>query len=172
MKLQHAESFGGPFIILPRNLVGSWVRDMGDHPTPDEGLYGKACHLDNPGYICAVPLQGTEVISITEDPSDIFWVPRKSGGLIIQWLAADSLEDLIAFGERVADNRDQWDETLEFEVPDSEVRIMDSCGFETDDQPKIDITLVPGLYQIKAALGEDETTMATVFEITRQSAPS
>ena len=172
MDLKAATSFGGPFVILPRNLTTALVEEIGTSPTPDEGIYEQVCHVGTLGFMRSVPFQGIEVISIAEHPDDIFWVPRQSGGLIIQWIAADSLEGLIAFGKQVADRRNHWQETLEFEILDAEMRIMDSCGFETDGQPKIDVTLPHGRYRINAAYEEDEDTMAMIFEITLQNAQS
>ncbi|MEJ6579276.1 MAG: Imm21 family immunity protein [Akkermansiaceae bacterium] len=172
MDLKAATSFGGPFVILPRSLTSAWAQEIGDSPTPDEGLYEQVCHVGSLSFMRAIPFQGIEVISIAEQPDDIFWVPQPSGGLIIQWIAADSLEGLIVFSRQAADRRIHWQETLEFEIVESEIRIMDSCGFETDDQPKIDVTLAPGRYQINAAYEEDDDNMAMIFKISLVSQAS
>ena len=47
------------------------------------------------------------------------------------------------------------------------MRIMDSCGFDGDGQPKIDCVLDPGEYRINATYAEDDDTMATVFQLTK-----
>jgi hypothetical protein len=78
-----------------------------------------------------------------------------------------TLEDLVAFGQKVA-AADQWQETLEFTIADPELQIMDSCGFDGDDQPKIAILVEPGEYQIAATYAEDENTMATVFRLIKK----
>lgn len=113
-----------------------------------------------------ISFQGTQILRVAEMPDDLFWILSDSGGLIIQWVGADSLEQLVDFGRKVAE-ANAWQESLEFDVEDAAIRIMDSCGFEGDGQPKIDVQLAPGRYQVEAAYAENENTMATLFRLTQ-----
>jgi len=61
-------------------------------------------------------------------------------------------------------------ESLEIEVLTEEIRIMDSCGFDGDDQPKIDALIEPGIYQVQATYEKGSDTWATVFQLTRINA--
>lgn len=162
--METATSFGGPFVLLPKRLAGEWSKAIGDNPEPESGLYGEVC--DSQDFMHLISFEGVTVVRIAEDPSDLFWIPTDRGGLVLQWVGADSLDDLIAFGEKVVATN-EWQETLEFTIADSELRIMDSCGFDGDDQPKIDFSIDPGKYQISATYAEDDHTMATVFRLTR-----
>ena len=95
--MQTATSFGGPFVVLPRRLVSAWVTGIGDRPEQDRGLYGKVCGPHS--HMHVIHFHGTDVLRVAEDPGDLYWVPRDGGGLIVQWIAADSLGELIEFGK-------------------------------------------------------------------------
>jgi hypothetical protein len=163
--MKTATSFGGPFILLPKKLAGEWSKALGDSPEPDSGLYGEVCRSED--FMHLISFQGVTLVRIAEVPSDLFWIPTDQGGLIVQWVGADSIDDLVAFGQKIAASN-EWQERLEFTVLDREIRIMDSCGFDGDGQPKIDISIDPGVYQIVAAYAEDDDTMATVFQLTKK----
>lgn len=163
--MEAATSFGGPFVLLPKRLADEWSKAIGDNPEPDSGLYGEVCGSEN--FMHLISFEGSVVIRIAEEPSDLFWLPTDRGGFILQWVGADSLDDLLAFGQKVA-AANEWQETLDFTIVDLELRLMDSCGFDGDDQPKIDISIDPGEYQITATYAEDDHTMATVFELTKK----
>lgn len=111
--------------------------------------------------------QGVSVVRIADEPGDLFWIPTDRGGLVLQWVGADSLDDLAGFGQKVA-AADDWQETLDFTITDPELRIMDSCGFDGDDQPKIDFRVAPGEYRLTARYVEDDDTKATVFRLTKK----
>ena len=162
--METATSFGGPFVLLPKILANQWSKAIGDNPEPDSGLYGEVCGSED--FMHLISFQGRTVVRIAEEPGDLFWIPTDQGGLVLQWVGADSLDDLVAFGQKVAGTND-WQETLEFTISDPELRIMDSCGFDGDDQPKIDLSIDPGEYQISATYSEDENTMVTVFQLTK-----
>ena len=159
-----ATSFGGPYILLPRRKVPEWINRMGETPEPDRGLYGQLCS-DN-DYLFSLPFSGSSVLRLGEGPADLFWQPGSDGGLAVQWIGADSEEALLQFAREIA-AADAWEESLEISVPDQEIRIMDSCGFENDGQPKIDIELQPGLYRASATYAENERTMAVVVRLQR-----
>jgi len=162
--METATSFGGPFVLLPKIFANQWSKAIGDNPEPDSGLYGEVCGSED--FMHLISFQGRTVVRIAEEPGDLFWIPTDQGGLVLQWVGADSLDDLVAFGQKVAGTND-WQETLEFTISDPELRIMDSCGFDGDGQPKIDLSIDPGEYQISATYSEDENTMATVFQLTK-----
>jgi len=163
--METAKSLGGQFVLLPSRLAGEWSKAIGDNPEPDSGLYGEVC--ESKDFMHLISFQGVSVVRIADEPSDLFWIPTDRGGLVLQWVGADSLDDLVAFGEKIA-AADEWQETLDFTITDPELRIMDSCGFDGDDQPKIAILVEPGEYQIAATYAEDENTMATVFRLTKK----
>ena len=111
-----------------------------------------------------ISFQGVSVVRIAEEPSDLFWIPAERGGLLLQWGGAETLEELVAFGQKVAE-ANNWQETLDFTIANAELRIMDSCGFDGDNQPKIDFMIDPGEYQIRATYAEDDDAMVTVFQL-------
>lgn len=164
--METATSFGGPFIFLPKRLTDEWSKAIGDNPEPDSGLYGEVCGSEN--FMHPISFQGSTAVRIAEEASDLFWLPTDRGGLVLQWVGADSLDDLVAFGKKVAATS-EWQETLEFTISNQEMRIMDSCGFDGDDQPKIDLSIDPGEYQISATYAEDENTMSTIFQLTKKA---
>jgi hypothetical protein len=160
-----ATSFGGPFVLLPLDLTGEWSEAIGDSPEPSSGLYGEVC--GEASLMHTISFGGAQVLRVAEEPSDLFWEPSDSGGLIIQWIGADSIEQLVDFGRRVTE-RAVWQEQVEFDVSHAAMRIMDSCGFDDDGQPKIDLQLTPGKYLVEAVYAEDADTMATIFRLTRK----
>lgn len=160
-----ATSFGGPFVLLPLELAAEWSESIGDSPEPSSGLYGEVCGVSS--LMHTISFHGVQVLRVAEEPSDIFWDPSDSGGLIIQWIGADSLEQLVEFGRKISDQA-EWQERVDFDVVHAAMRLMDSCGFDEDGQPKIDIQLAPGKYLVEAAYAEDEDTMATVFRLTKK----
>ncbi len=151
--------------MLPRKLSGEWSKAIGDVPEPDRRLYGEVCSGE--GLMHLISFDGSTVVRIGEEPGDLFWLPDERGGLVVQWIGADSLEDLLMFAQKVAAAGD-WQEALEITISDPELRMMDSCGFDGDEQPKIDVSIVPGDYEIRAAYAEDENTMATVFSLNKK----
>lgn len=163
--METATNFGGPYVLLPKRLAREWSMAIGDDPVPESGLYGEVCWSQD--FMHLISFQGVTVVRIADDPCDLFLIPNDRGWLVLQWVAADSLDDLVAFGQKVV-SADEWQETLEFTITDRELRIMDSCGFDGDDQPKIDFLVDPGEYQISATYAEDENTMATVFQLTKK----
>jgi hypothetical protein len=163
--METATSFGGPFILIPKRLAGEWSKAIGDSPDPDYGLYGEVCQGEELMHL--ISFHGVTVVRIAVEPSDLFWVPADQGGLIVQWVGADSLDDLVAFGQKVAASN-EWQEMIEFTVLDPDVFIMDSCGFDGDGQPKIDVSVVPGEYEISAKYAEDEKTMASVYRLIKK----
>lgn len=164
--MKTATSFGGPFILLPMRLSDEWSGAIGDTPEPESGLYGEVCGSE--GLMHLILFQGSLVVRIAEEPSDLVWIPTDRGGLILQWVGADSLDDLVAFGQKIA-AADEWQETVDLTIADPELRIMDSCGFDGDGQSKIDFSIDPGEYQINATYAEDDATMATVFRLEKRN---
>ncbi|MFC0018330.1 Imm21 family immunity protein [Roseibacillus persicicus] len=164
--MESATSFGGPFVLLPSDLFSEWVVSIGDKPEPDSGLYGEVCGTNS--HMHRIRFKDRDVLRIGEDPGDLYWLPNSSGGLIIQWIAADSLEQLLEFGRFVAE-QDSWTEELDIEVVSTSWRLMDSCGFDDDEQPKVDLVLERGLYRVSATYQQNDSTMATVYQLKHQA---
>ena len=163
--MNQATSFGGPFVLMPKRLLDKWVESMGGVPDPEIGLYGEVCSEQSLMHV--IRFEGAEIVRLAEEPSDLFWLPSELGGIVVQWMGADSAEQLLAYGEKIADEA-KWDEELEFEVKESDLVLMDSCGFEGDGQPKIEISLSAGSYKIEAVYSESETVADTVFRIRKK----
>ncbi|MCW1884506.1 immunity 21 family protein [Luteolibacter flavescens] len=164
--MKTATSFGGPFILLPHRLAGEWSEALGDRPDTDQGLYGEVCKGTGTSFMSLIPFRGIEVLRISDVPHDLNWVPFHTGGLVIQCDFADSLEQLLDFVAAVAET-EIWEERLEMNLDDTAIRIMDSCGFDGDGQPKIDVFLKPGKYRVEAGYAESETVGATIFRLSR-----
>jgi len=118
--MKTATSFGGPYVLLPKRLFFDWIEAMGDDPNVDSGLYGEVCNSPkSSAYAHIVQFLGADVVKVFEMPDDIFWIPLEYGGLLVQWIAADSLENLVDFALETA-TENEWDEVLNFEVQDRE----------------------------------------------------
>jgi hypothetical protein len=163
--MKTATSFGGPFVLLPKRLFSDWVEGIGDAPDIDSGLYGEVCNspMGN-AFAHIVPFMGGDIVRLCEMPDDLFWIPLDYGGVLAQCIAADSLEAFVEFALETA-TQNEWDEVIEFKVTEREFIVMDSCGFDGDDQPKIDLNLEPGMHRIESTYKEGESTYAYVFRI-------
>jgi len=140
------------------------IFETGEVPTPHIGLYGEVCKASDV-HMDLISFRGTPVFVVVR-PEDVLWIPYEKGGIIAQWFGADSEEQFEAFAWDVM-ARDEWEETLEFDVEDPEIRIMDSLASETDGVNKIDVQLTPGRYRVDAAYVETELVMGTIFRLTR-----
>lgn len=163
--MKTATSFGGPFVLIPERLFYDWVEGVGYVPEIDSGLYGEACNSPRgSAYAHIIQFMGVDIVRLCEMPDDLYWIPLEYGGILAQCIAANSLEEFVEFSLETA-TRNEWDEVIEFKVTDREFIVMDSCGFDEDNQPKIDLNLEPGMHRIEATYREGETTYAYVFRI-------
>ncbi len=164
---QTATSFGGPYVLLPKRLFTSWDEAIGENANTDSGMYGEVCNASRDcAFAHVIPFLDAEVVRLCEMPNDIHWVPLDYGGLIVQLVMAESLEYFVDFVlETVAMN--QWEQRIEFEVKDREFLIMDSLGDDRDGQPKIHLTLEPGLHRVESLFRETSTIDAYVLLVSR-----
>ena len=163
-EIQHVSSIGGPRVLLPTADIPRWIAELGDSPSPDEGLYGLACSVDD--YCGIIRPWDCEILVFCDDPGDIYWVPSENGGLFIRWLGADSLDQLLDFGRTIAD-RAQWSESVKWEVRSTRCSLMDSCTCERDSELRIEIDLCPGSYRIDSKYAETEDVMTIVQRLQR-----
>ena len=148
---QHASSLGGPRVLLPSEEVELWIKQLGDNPTPDEGLYGLACSIND--YCGIIRPWNTSLLVFGDDPSDIYWSPENDGGLLIRWVAASTLEELTAFAKSVA-ARGDWMEYIEWHAQSTNYTLMDTCSYVDDNAARIDLVLSPGKYVIESQFAE------------------
>ncbi|MFO1096328.1 MAG: Imm21 family immunity protein [Planctomycetaceae bacterium] len=160
--MQHVTSFGGPRILLPTQDVERWIDEMGDEPTPDEGLYGLACSVD--AYCGIIEPWDSPLLIFGDDPCDMFWSPHQEGGLFIRWIGADTLEQLTAFANSVADAGD-WAERTEWDAQFGNYTLMDTCACPGDGQPRIEIALRAGEYVIESQYAESDDVMTIVQQL-------
>lgn len=160
--MQHVSSFGGPRVLLPTSEVPRWIDEIGVAPTPEAGLYGLACSIPMGGAYCGVITPwDTPLLIFGDGPDDIFYAPHEFDGLFFRWCGAESLEQLTAFA--IAESgREVWDETVEFRVVDSDMTLMDTCTFEGDDGPRIQLNLRTGAYLVKSRYAESTDVMTVV----------
>ena len=157
--MQHVSSLGGPRVLLPTQDVPRWIGELGNEPTPDEGLYALACSVDD--YCGIIQPWGTPIIVFGDAPSEMYWSPDKDGGLFVRWVGAGSLEPLIAFAKAVSE-MDNWAERIEWDAQATDYTLMDTCTFVGDTAPRVAITLPSGRYIIKSKYAASDSVMAIV----------
>lgn len=157
--IQRVTSYGGPRVLLPRNLVDKWISELDEIPEPDSGLYGLACSV--PGYCGVMQYWGTHLLIFGEDPSDIYFLPDKYDGLFFRWVGADSIEQLTEFAIAQADC-DKWDDSTQIRISDPKLTVMDTCTFEGDASPRIEFSLKCGEYRIHSRYVES-TDVITIL---------
>ena len=161
--MQNVSSFGGPRVLLPTSDVKRWMDELGDAPTPDEGLYGLACSID--AYCGVIAPWETPLLIFGDDPADIYFKPDEFDGLFFRWVGADSLEQLTAFAI-VEAHGDEWDETVEFTVVTPDMTLMDTCALADDGEPRIRLNLRIGTYEINSRFAESDEVMAIIHRLT------
>ena len=157
--MQHVSSLGGPRVLLPTRDVPRWISELGNEPTLDAGLYALACSIGD--YCGIIRPWDKPIIVFGDDPSDIYWLPDNDGGLLVRWVGAESLEQLIRFA-KAASETDNWTEQIDWEAQSADYTLMDVCTFVGDTAPRIAITLPAGRYIIKSQYAESESVMTIV----------
>ncbi len=157
--MQHVSSLGGPRVLLSTRDVERWINELGDEPTPDDGLYGLACSVN--GYCGIIRPWDTPILILGDDPADIYWSSKRDGGLFIRWIGADSLEQLTAFAESVAD-AGNWTERVEWDAQFTNYTLMDTCTFFGDDATRIAMTIRAGKYVVESRYAESDDVMTIV----------
>ncbi len=157
--MQHVSSLGGPRVLLPTQDVERWINELGNEPTPDDGLYGLACSVSD--YCGIIRPWDTPILIFGDDPTDIYWSPKTDGGLLIRWVGADSLEQLTAFAESVAD-AGNWTERIEWDAQFTNYTLMDTCTSVGDNAPRIAMTIPAGKYVIESQYAESDDVLTIV----------
>ena len=160
--MQYVSSLGGPRVMLPTSEIGLWVDKLGASPTPDDGLYGLACSVNE--YCGVISPWGTPLLIFGDQPSDIFYIPDQYDGLLVRWVGADSIERLSAFAIAEA-STDAWDETNEIEIVDKEMTIMDTCTYHDDDAPRIQLAMRIGTYRLCSRFAQSSDVMAIIHRL-------
>ncbi|MEY2613438.1 MAG: hypothetical protein RL069_2250 [Planctomycetota bacterium] len=81
--MQYVSSLGGPRVMIPTSDIGHWIDELGTSPTPDNGIYGLACSINDYGGI--ISPWGTPLLIFGDDPSDILYFAVEYVGLIVRW---------------------------------------------------------------------------------------
>jgi hypothetical protein len=68
--MQYLSGLGGPRVMIPTSDIGHWIDELGTSPTPDNGIYGLACSIND--YCGIISPWGTPLLIFGDDPSDIF----------------------------------------------------------------------------------------------------
>jgi len=160
--MQYVSSLGGPRVMLPTSHIGHWIVELGTSPSPDNGLYGLACSINE--YCGIISPWGTPLLIFGDDPSDIFYLADEYDGLLVRWVGAESLEHLAAFAIAEA-NTDSWDEEIEIEIVDEAMTIMDTCTFHDDRAPRIHLAMRIGMYKLYSRYAESSETMAIIHRL-------
>ncbi len=103
--MQYVSSPWGPRVFLPTSDIGRWIDELGTSPTPDIGLYGLACSINE--YCRVISPWGTPLFIFGDDPSDIFYFADEYDGLLVRWALRTRFEHLAAFAIAEA-NTDSW----------------------------------------------------------------
>ena len=123
--MECVSTFGGPQVLLPTADISRWIDALGDStPTPDDGLYGMACAIDD--YCGIINPWGTPILVFGDIPADIYFFPHLRGGVFARWVAADDFDSFAAFVARESLVRD-WPYCTQWPVVDSDLTLMDSC---------------------------------------------
>jgi len=138
--------------------------ELGESPTPDDGLYKLACSIDQ--YCGVISPWDTPLLIFGDDPADIYFLPDQYDGLFFRWIGANSIEQLTAFAVETASG-DPWDETTSFEIEYPEMTLMDTCTFVGESAPRIDMTLQTGAYTVRSRYADTANIMAVVHRFDR-----
>ncbi len=160
--MQYVSSLGGPRVMLPTSDVGRWIDELGKSPTPDAGLYGLACSINE--YCGVISPWGTPLLIFGDDPSDIFYFADQYDGLLVRWVGAESLDRLAEFAIEEA-STESWDEKKEIDIVDKAMTIMDTCTHHHDDAPRIHLSMRIGTYKLFSRYAESSDTMAIIHRL-------
>jgi hypothetical protein len=160
--MQYVSSLGGPRVMLPTSDIGHWIDELGTSPTPDNGIYGLACSINDYGGI--ISPWGTPLLIFGDDPSDIFYLADEYVGLLVRWVGAESFERLAAFAIAEA-STDSWDEQIEIEIVDEAMTIMDTYTFHDDPAPRIHRAMQIGMYKLYSRYAESSDAMAIIHRL-------
>ena len=158
----HVSSLGGPRVLLPTAGISRWFDELGESPTPDQGLYKLACSVE--GYCGVVSPWGVPLLIFNDVPADIFFLPDHYDGLFFRWIGSDSIEALSDFAIEAADSK-TWDETTAFNITDSDVTLMDTCTFPNDNTPGMQLKMRTGSYVIRSRYAEKSNIMTIVHRL-------
>ena len=158
----HVSSSGGPRVLLPTVDISRWIDELGESPTPDQGLYKLACSVER--YCGVVSPWGVPLLIFGEEPADIFYLPGHYDGLFFRWIGSDSIEALSDFAIEAADS-ETWDEATAFNITDSNVTLMDTCTFHEDNAPRIQLKMRTGSYIIRSRYVEKSNVMTIVHRL-------
>lgn len=162
--MQHVSSLGGPRVLLPTSEIGRWIDELGATLSPDSGLYGHACSVDR--YCGVIAPWNTPLLIFGDYPADIFYLPEQYDGLFFRWIGADSMDQLVSFAIAEADV-DSWDETTIFDVVDQDMTVMDTCSFNGDTAPRIQLKMPTGSYAIRSRYAASDSVMTVVHRFER-----
>jgi hypothetical protein len=160
--MQHVSSLGGPRVMLPTSDIKRWIDELGESPSPDDGIYALACSIDD--YCGVIAPWGTPLVIFGDQPSDIFYIPNHYDGLFVRWIGADSLDSLTDFAIAGA-NTDSWDERTEFEIVDGDMTIMDTCTYHDDNTPRIRLSLRIGKYRLYSRYAESADVITVIHRL-------
>ena len=160
--MKHVSSLGSPRVLLPTADVDRWTTELGDAPSPDAGLYGLACSIDD--YCGVISPWGSPLLIFGDDPADIYYHPEEFDGLLFRWIGAESLDQLADFAIEQSDV-DSWDETIAFNVIHPEMTLMDCCTFLGDTAARINLSLRLGAHSIRSRYAESPSVMTIIHRL-------
>ena len=174
--LKWIDTAGGPHIFIPEEYVDDWMGSdyWWDNIDPnDQSDYARACRVE--GWVGKVKCGQGEATIFGGDVGPIAWIPtfRLIGGLMVQWIAADSEEDVIKL---VCENNfDQLIDEKQIECSELAtgrsgiMRLFDSVenGKNIPMQEDDLIRLSPGKYLLRAGYVETDSMMLVLRELRR-----
>ena len=166
---------GGPIVLVPCGLVRrlsleeAALAPQSDDSSEVEEAYEKICEGNE--WLRQAPFEGGQLLRMGEGDGPFFWIPRPDGALAVQWLGADSEEQLLAFALENADSQ-TWEERVTFEAVEDRFYLADSTVIEWDIPGHSELCTVHlprGTYQVVARFVTGEDVACIIFRFVRQS---
>lgn len=174
MSLTWIDTAGGVHLLIPIEELHSWRGIDGwiDGGTEDDSDYARACRIGS--WVGLIGCGNSEALVFSGDVGPVAWLPDSNlqDGSFLQWLGADSDEQILTF----ANSQSALDclnepgaESLEFATGRSgTLRLMSAAdGIGQFQNPYRDINLRPGKYSVRCGYHSSQDLMLVVRRFQR-----
>lgn len=143
------ESYGGPFICIPAELLHEWngLSDPDADPLDPSHDYGRACALS--GFADTIPLGAARALVFGESETAALWCDKNNHLVFVEWLYANDESEIVAALREMPANMEP-DAVIGFDTRFEKHVVFDSVmpGRDCDHHGAIRFALRPGHYVI------------------------
>lgn len=174
-RLKWLETLGGPHLLVSTESLRSWngLERAFDHlSSEDISDYARACRIKN--WVGMIEVGESNALVLSGDAGAISWISNSDsiGGLLVQWIGADSEQQIlegIENGSVLNCLTDSNAERLIYSVNGSGLMyLIDSVDSGKDlRQPYINIDMTAGEYLVESGYFEDPDLMLIVRRFTK-----